>query len=55
MFVDSFQFMSSRLDKLSSNLAEDQFIYTDMVFGEKACVVKKKGVYPYDYIDSFDK
>ena len=47
--------MSSSLDKLSSYLAEDQFVYTDMEFGGKACVVKKKGVYPYDYIDSFDK
>ena len=26
-FIDSFQFMSQSLDKLSSNLPEDRFIY----------------------------
>ena len=27
-FIDSFQFMSQSLDKLSSNFPEDRFIYT---------------------------
>ena len=28
-FIDSFQFMSQSLDKLSSNLPNDRFIYTE--------------------------
>ena len=55
LFLDSFQFMSYSLDKLSSNLPSDKFFYTDIEFGEKASLLKKKGVYPYDYMDSFDK
>ena len=31
-FIDSFQFMSHSLDKLSSNLLKDKFIYTDLDF-----------------------
>ena len=50
--------MSQSLDKLASNLNEDQFIYTDL----EGCrdpsllpLLKKKGVYPYKYMDSFRK
>ena len=55
VFLDNFQFMSSSLDKLSNNFPKDEFVYTDMEFKEKASLVKKKGVYPYDYMDSFDQ
>ena len=55
-FIDSFQFMSQSLDKLSNNL--DKFTYTDLE-GSKdpklLPLLKKKGVYPYDYMDSFKK
>ena len=55
-FIDSFQFMSQSLDKLSSNLPEDQFIYTNDAFqGGLGLLMKKKGVYPYDYRDSHQK
>jgi len=58
-FIDSFQFMGSSLDKLSSNLKKDSFIYTDLEFKElepfQLELLKKKGVYPYSYIDSFSK
>ena len=47
--------MSPSLDKLSSNLPDDEFFYTDMEFRDKASLVKKKGVYPYDYMDSFER
>ena len=57
VFLDSFQFMSSSLDKLSKNLPEDKFIYTSEYFpdSEKLKLMKRKGVYPYDYMDSFSK
>ena len=55
-FVDSFQFMSSSLDKLVSNLPKDDLIYTSKVFkGKRLNLMSQKGVYPYDFMDSFKK
>jgi len=45
--------MSSSLDKLSSNLSKDKSIYTDEVNPHP--LLKKKGIYPYSYIDCFSK
>ena len=57
IFLDSFQFMSSSLEKLAANLPEDKFIYTKEYFADERQfqLMKSKGVYPYDYMDSFDK
>ena len=55
-FIDSFQFMSSSLDKLASNLPKDDPIYTSKAFkGKRLDLLSKKGVYPYDFMDSFEK
>ena len=55
-FIDSFQFMSSSLDKLVSNLPVEAFKYTSKEFkGKKLDLMKRKGAYPYDYMDSFEK
>ena len=55
-FIDSFQFMSSSLDKLVNKLPKDDLIYTSKVLkGEKLNLMSKKGVYPYDFMDSFEK
>ena len=56
-FIDSFQFMSSSLEKLASNLLDEDFIYTKKYFTDPVQfgLVKRKGVYPYDYMDSFSK
>ena len=55
-FIDSFQFMGSSLEKLVSNLPRESLKYTSKRFrGEKLDLMSKKGVYPYDYMDSFDK
>ena len=55
-FIDSFQFMSSSLDKLVSNLPKEAFKHTSEEFtGKKLSLMSQKGVYPYDFMDSFEK
>ena len=56
-FTESFAFMSSSLEKLASNLSDEGFIYTKKYFTDPVQfrLMKKKGVYPYDYMDSFSK
>ena len=55
-FIDSFQFMSSSLEKLVDNLPRESFKYTSQQFDEdKLDLMIKKGVYPYDYMDSFNR
>lgn len=48
-FIDSFNFMGQSLDRLASNLSEDSFIYS------KEPLLREKGVYPYDYMHSFNR
>ena len=56
VFLDSFQFMASSLERLATNLPTDAFKYTIQVFqDEKLALMKQKGVYPYDFMDSFQK
>lgn len=56
IFLDSFQFISSSLDKLVINLPKKALKYTSEVCKGKALdLTSKKGVYPYDYTDSFEK
>ena len=55
-FIHGFQFMSSSLDKLVSNLPKDNLIYTSKAFkGKRLDLMSQKGVYPYDFMDSFEK
>ena len=55
-FIDSFQFMSSSLDELISNLPKESFKYTSEEFtGKELSLMSQKGVYPYDHMDSFEK
>ena len=54
-FLYSFKFMASSLDALVGNLEEDQLIQTKRIFGERADLLSRKGVYPYDWMDSFEK
>ena len=56
VFLDSFQFMSSSLDKLVSNLPKEALKYTSEEFkGVQLDLMSQKGVYPYDFMDSFEK
>ena len=51
VFLDSFQFMSGSLDR-----PKDKFKYTSEVFKKaKLELMTQKGVYPYDYMDSFER
>jgi hypothetical protein len=59
-FLDSFAFMSSSLDTLAKNLlkdGEENFKHTlngDYTKEQKKLLLKK-GIYPYEYMDSFAK
>ena len=56
VFLDSFQFMSLCLDKLVGNLPKESFKYTSEEFtGKKLSLMSQKGMYPYDYMDCFEK
>ena len=57
VFIDSFQFMNSIIVKLVSKLPNDAFKYTseEIKNNKKLKLMKQKGVYPYDYMDSFKR
>ena len=56
VFIDSMQFINSGLDSLVKNLSDNDFKYLSEEFsGEYLGLVKQKGVYPYEYMDSFKK
>ena len=56
VFIDSFQFMSSSLDKLASNLPDETLKYTSQEFqDDKLSSMSKKDIFLYDFMDSFDK
>ena len=59
-FIDSYQFMGAPLDKLVNNLVQKgkhQFRYMmkEVPDQEQQNLLLRKGVYPYDYMDSPDK
>ena len=50
------QFMNSSLDKLVKNLSDNDFKYLTEEFGSKKLkLLKQKGDYPYEYMDSFKR
>ena len=56
MFIDSIQFMNSSLDKLVKNLSDKDFKYLIEEFGSKNLeLLKQKGIYPYEYMNSFER
>ena len=57
-FLDSFRFMPSSLDALSKNLKDDQCCEMAEAYGEQSerfKLLRKKGTYPYDYMDSIER
>ena len=55
VFIDSFQFMSSSLGSLVESLEPTDFKHLTNKFGERTELMKRKGVYPYEYMDSFER
>ena len=56
VFINSMQFMNSSLDKLGKNLWDNDFKYLIEEFGsEHLKLLKQKGAYPYEYMNSFKK
>ena len=50
------QFMNSSLDKLVKNLSDEDFKYLVEEFVSKHLeLLKQKGAYPYEYINSFER
>ena len=56
-FIDSFKFMSSSLDSLVNNLAKGghEFWGFEKRSPKQKELLIRKGVYPYEYMDSWDK
>ena len=56
-FIDCYRFMASSLDKLSSNLADDQCKNLQWFYQEEDAfqLMRRKGVYPYEYMDSWER
>ena len=56
VFLDSFQFMPTSLERLVSNFLEGAFKYTSKEFNEQEMkLMKQKGIYPHHYMDSFKR
>ena len=56
-FIDSFKFMSSSLDSLVNNLAKGnhKFWGFEKFSNNQRELLIKKGIYPYEYMDSWNK
>lgn len=55
-FMDSFKFLSASLDNLSCSLETEQFIETKKYFSEEIFnIMRKKGVFPYSFVDNIAK
>ena len=55
-FLDTFNFMASSLDALSKNLSTDQCKNLNAMYsGKKFDLLRRKGVFPYEYMDSVDR
>ena len=56
-FIDSIKFMSSSLDSLVSNLARGggEFFGFENYSDHQCGLLIQKGIYPYDYMDNWDR
>ena len=54
-FLDSFKFTLAGLSSLVENLPKEELKETVRFFGEKSNLMTRKGVYPYEFMDGFEK
>ena len=58
-FLNSFKFMPQSLEKLAGFLSKEKFTYPESHFDIKKqyhrLLLKRKGVFPYTYMDTLDK
>ncbi|GBN47955.1 hypothetical protein AVEN_10327-1 [Araneus ventricosus] len=55
-FIDSFQFLNTSFQKLVENLDKSEFTFMQScITSPHSDVLLKKGIYPYEYMSSFDK
>ena len=55
-FIDSFKFMAASLDSLVKNLPKESFKnLTEFYEGDQLNLLLRKGVFPYDWFDNFNK
>jgi hypothetical protein len=53
-FIDSYQFLKAKLEKLVSNLPRDSLRHTKRHVGDNELLFAK-GIFPYKWFDSFEK
>ena len=54
-FVDSLKFMNSSLENLVKNLGKNELHHLKRFFHNDVDLLSRKGVYPYEFMDSFEK
>ena len=56
LFIDSMQFKNSSLDNLVKNLSDKDFQYlVEQLSSENLELLKPKGAYPYECMNSFER
>ena len=56
LFIDSMQFKNSSLDNLVKNLSDKDFQYlVEELSSENLELLKQKGAYPYECMNSFER
>ena len=54
-FLDSIRFLSGRLETLATTLEAKDYIQLSKHFPKHVVILQKKEVFPYSYLDSFEK
>ena len=53
-FTDSMRLFKNSFDKVTKSMPDDKFIELKKEFKDNYTLMKLKGVYPYEYITSFE-